>query len=276
MVEQAVTQLQAQMEQMRLESGNMQRQFQSTVDGLRNEAAVAAARLEESRATIIALQSKSSSGTMEPKGLQKPKDFSNSEANWSEFSFRYENWMMGFQSHVKPYLRWAESQTNPITSYSDSGIALLSAADVVELSKQVYITLAQLLTEESHTILRNGADDNGLDAWRRLVKRWDPKTVGRHRNAYLRIAQPGKAKTVEQASGMLERWETEILEYQKKSTKIVDEDLKCAVIVEMMPQTLQTHLQMNARTLTTYDLLKQEVLMYLESRASKDHAPMDI
>ena len=100
----------------------MKASFEATVTGLRTEAAVAAGKLEESRATIMALQSKqSSSNAMEPKGLQKPINFNNKKEGWTEFAFRYENWMMGFQGKVKPFLRWAENQPSIITSNVASG-----------------------------------------------------------------------------------------------------------------------------------------------------------
>ena len=47
----------------------------------------------------------------------------------------------------------------------------VSTAEIEAISRQVFLTLAQLLTEEALTILRHGAEDNGLDAWRRLSKR---------------------------------------------------------------------------------------------------------
>ena len=204
-----LTEVLQRMEAMRMENVALKNEFTTTLNALRTEGVATTARLEESRATVIALQSRSTVGTMEPKGLQKPKDFNNSEGQWSEFSFKYENWLMGFLPGVKPYLRWAETMTGPILSYIGAPTSL-SDHEIAQLSKQVYITLAQLLSDESHTILRNGHDENGLDAWRRLVKRWDPKTIGRSRNAYLKIAQPGSAKTLEQASAMLEKWETDL------------------------------------------------------------------
>ena len=80
------------MEAMRVENVALLGEFNTTLNSLRAEAAATTARLEESRATVIALQSRSTVGTMEPKGLQKPEDFNNSEGQWSEFSFKYENW----------------------------------------------------------------------------------------------------------------------------------------------------------------------------------------
>ena len=75
---------------MRMVNVALKNEFTTTLNTLRAEAAATTARLEESRATVIALQSRSTVGTMEPKGFPKPKDFNNSEGQRSEFSFKYE------------------------------------------------------------------------------------------------------------------------------------------------------------------------------------------
>ena len=59
----------------------------------------------------------------------------------------------------------------------------------------------------------------------------------------------------------------------------MDEDPKCAVLVEMMPTSLRHHLQLNARNLTAYLDIRAEVVSYLETRRGgpepKDD-PMDV
>ncbi|CAK0857324.1 unnamed protein product [Prorocentrum cordatum] len=188
---------------------------------------------------------------IDTKSLGKPKDFDNKEEHWQEFAFKYENWISGIEPQD----------------------------EIRHLGRQVYVSLAQMLTGESLDVLRNGREDNGLDAWRRLWRRWDPKTVGRNRAAYLKIAQPGTAKTVEQASKMLEQWEAQIRDYESKRKKVVNEELKCAVLTEMMPKEVRLHLQLNARTLTDYTTIRQEVLSFLEARkshTSDGSVPMDV
>eukprot|EP00959_Pyramimonas_sp_CCMP1952_P209404 4380787-Pyramimonas_sp.AAC.1 len=136
---------------------------------------------------------------IDTKSLGKPKDFDNKEEHWQEFAFKYENWISGIEPQARLYLRWAELSGEEIDDLDlDDPPDALSQDEIRHLGRQVYVSLAQMLTGESLDVLRNGREDNGLDAWRRLWRRWDPKTVGRNRAAYLKIAQPGTAKTVEQ------------------------------------------------------------------------------
>ena len=243
------------------------RSQKATIEALRREAedSKTAAHDTEVRMRELREVAARSKNVVDSKMLNKPANFDNKEEHWPEFAFKYENWLCGVEASARIYLRWAELHDGEITDLLTAPDAIPDE-DVEKLQKQIYLSLAQMLTGESLDILRNGREDEGFDAWRRLWRRWDPKTIGRNRSAYLRIAQPGVAKSIEQASKMLEQWESSIRDYEQKRKKVVDEELKCAVVVEMMPKDLRLHLQLNARTLTDYNTIRQEIVSYLEAR----------
>ena len=65
--------------------------------------------------------------------------------------------------------------------------------------------------------------------------------------------------------------------YEQERKKRIDDDLKCAVVVEMMPGQLKHHLQLNARALNTYEQIRAEIVGYLEARQTPSGAtPMDV
>ncbi len=253
----------------------------ATIDSLREQANRDRTTVQEYEVRMkelreVAAKSKS---VIDSKMLNKPQNFDNKEETWPEFAFKYENWICGVEAKARLYMRWAELHEGEIIDTIEAPDDL-DEESVARLDKQVYLSLAQMLSGESLDILRNGKEDCGYDAWRRLWRRWDPKTVGRNRSAYLKIAQPGVAKTVEQANKMLEQWENSIRDYEQKRKKKVDEELKCAVVVEMMPKDLRLHLQLNARTLTEYPIIRQEIMSYLEARkvmhVGQGNDPMDV
>ena len=47
------------------------------------------------------------------------------------------------------------------------------------------------------------------------------------------------------------------------------------MIVQMTPTILKTHLQLNARTLITYEALKAERIAFVEARASQSSSSND-
>ena len=65
-------------------------------------------------------------------------------------------------------------------------------------------------------ILQNTTRGAGLKAWRKLVRRFDPQTVGRKRTLLSRIINPGTVKVLE-LSRAIEQWEERVRSYQSRA-----------------------------------------------------------
>ncbi len=137
------------------------------------------------QAQILLLNSRPDGGQpktlIEGKGLTRPKDFTNKEEDWDNFAFKYVNWLSSIYPRVKECIEWTRNQEESITSLQPLLDLGIDNAD--EISRQVYVSLAQMLSDESLQILRNSGEDQGFEAWRNLVCRWNPQTIGRRRNA---------------------------------------------------------------------------------------------
>ena len=81
----------------------LQQQLQITV-------ATNDARMDELR---LASQRDKKSG-LEPRQLNRPKEFSGSEKDWHEFAMKFENWFVGLHSQARVYFRWFETQSTQI------------------------------------------------------------------------------------------------------------------------------------------------------------------
>ena len=94
----------------------------------------------------------------------------------------------------KSLLEWAETQTEPI---SMADLALMQGVDDAEdLANQVYASLI-LYTEdgtEARTIVDNVPEDNGAEAWRRLVRQYDPQTESANISLMAKILAPPRGK----------------------------------------------------------------------------------
>ena len=65
------------------------------------------------------------------------------------------------------------------------------------LADRLYTVLMTLVEGESFDILEGSGSGEGVEAWRRLHKRWDTLTMGRARGLLREILSPGRAKLVE-------------------------------------------------------------------------------
>ena len=139
------------------------------------------------------------------------------------------------------------------------------------LADQLYTVLMTLVEGESFDILVGSGSGEGLEAWRRLHKRWDPLTTGRARGLLREILSPGRAKLVE-LQGAVERLEDLMRRYtQRRDARngqrhTLAEDIRMAALEALLPEELERHCQLQRSRLDTYQKLREEVVLYAEAR----------
>ena len=139
------------------------------------------------------------------------------------------------------------------------------------LADQLYTVLMTLVEGESFDILVGSGSGEGLEAWRRLHKRWDPLTTGRARGLLTEILSPGRAKLVDLqgAVGRLEdlmRRYTQRRDARNGQRHTLAEDIRMAALEALLPEELGRHCQLQRSRLDTYQKLREEVVLYAEAR----------
>ena len=139
------------------------------------------------------------------------------------------------------------------------------------LADQLYTVLMTLVEGESFDILVGSGSGEGLEAWRRLHKRWDPLTTGRARGLLREILSPGRAKLVE-LQGAVERLEDLMRRYTQRrdawngQRRTLAEDIRMAALETLLPEELARHCQLQLSRLDTYQNLREEVVLYAVAR----------
>ena len=139
------------------------------------------------------------------------------------------------------------------------------------LADQLYTVLMTLVEGESFDILVGSGSGEGLEAWRRLHKRWDPLTTGRARGLLREVLSLGRAKLVE-LQGAVERLEDFVWRHtQRRDARngqrhTLAEDIRMSVLEALLPEELERHCQLQRSRLDTYQKLREEVVLYAEAR----------
>ena len=139
------------------------------------------------------------------------------------------------------------------------------------LADQLYAVLMTLVEGESFDILVGSGSGEGLEAWRRLHKRWDPLTTGRARGLLREILSLGRAKLVE-LQGAVERLEDLMRRYtQSRDARngqrhTLAEGIRMAALEALLPEEFERHCQLQRSRLDTYQKLREEVVLYAEAR----------
>jgi hypothetical protein len=209
------------------------------------------------------------------KGIAKPSTYNRVMKLWGDWSFKYTNFLASAHADARALLEWAAASEAAIEDFDE-----IQGTDCIELSGQIYASLAQLVEGEALGIVRNTSQGNGAEAWRRLSKRFDPQTVSRKRGAMAQILMPGSFKYSELSSA-IERWEEKVRIYEGRSKGQVQDDVRCGVVIEMCPDKLKEHLYMSSSKLSSYVEIKREIVTFLETQHVKSEikdtsGPMDI
>ena len=149
---------------------------------------------------------------IQSRAFSKLANFDSKAASWKDWAFKFENMAAAGVPLWRDSLEWAAQQETPILTVDD----IEAGPDSVEVNPQVYVALAELLEGEALDIVPNTSRGAGLEAWRKLVRRFDRHTTGRKRTLLSRILNPGTVK-VHELSRATEQWEERVRSYQSRA-----------------------------------------------------------
>ncbi len=196
-------------------------------------------------------------------------------ASSSPGSRKVDNFIAGsFGEDFRKALVWAVEQDDCAKKaewgsvFGDGGDEEFpEAADHIS---QVYTLLVALTDEDSNDIVVGSGSGEGLEAWRRLHRRWGPSTGGRKRTLLKAIISPPRCAITELA-GRLERWQQQVSKYERKKDssgayEVLKDDLKMAALEFLVPEDIENHLVLNKHRLATYEATLAEAPSILEAR----------
>jgi hypothetical protein len=209
------------------------------------------------------------------RGIGKPDKFSGKESeSYLRWRIKTESFMFSVFPEMEQVLNWCEEQENTVTearAQAAFGVGTASPVDdLKDKSAQIYSVLQNLLEGEPFMILRNTEKANGLEAWRRINRRYDPST-GAKKSALLRhILNPGKCK-LEELSERIEGWMELVNRYESRkdsagNRQSIAQDIKMSILESMCPPEVERHLQLNRSRFLDFDDMHAELASYLETR----------
>ena len=276
-VEQLLTQQQQQQVVIQQQQQQLQGQASpQSVDGGMGEAILQLTRSQQELVEALKVKESRKINLVDTKGLSKPDRFSGSEEGFLYWRTRLEGFVTSIVPELEDVMSWAEEQEFEITramveaAWGDGG----TEGEIDELESwvnQLYSVLQTLCEKEAFTIVRSAGKNMGLEAWRKLVRRYDPSTGGRRRAMLKHILNPPKCGRVEDLSMALETWEEQLRQYESRkradgTRHQVDEEIKIAILEHLCPAEIERHLQLNRTRYTGYNDVRAELVTYLETR----------
>ena len=219
---------------------------------------------------------------IDTKGIGRPEVFSNDDGHFRRWARSVVNLTTAiFGSSFQSILEWVVDQDEEITveKVEEEHGGELGMAGLDDKGDQLFRLLSSLTTHESEDLVINAK--NGYEAWRRLNRRWDPLTAGRKRNILRAILNPERVKSweavrpgMEQLDDLMRRYEAR--RNERGEREVLSQDIKCTSLELLVPTDIERHLILNKNRLGTYEEMKQEIEVLIETVAGakgKVHRP---
>ena len=201
--------------------------------------------------------------------LGKPPDFHGEHERWRDWAVVFRGYAGAAVPGLGELMPWAAAHMAPVLNATLAGSQ--SAA-----SWQLYWMLLMLLNDGPLHILLNAGDGEGLEGWRNLHERYEPRVRMRYAAQLMAIMSFSFAGDLVERVGA---WEREIGHYERASNKGLDDEVRIGVFLLRLPDgPVKTHLLLRVDRLQAWTDFRDEVVAITRamSAAQTVPSPMDI
>ena len=203
--------------------------------------------------------------SVDARQLGKPEVFTGEDKKWRGWELIFRSYATLVNSRLGDLMRQAES--SPI------------AVDMPVMSdeerragRELYHILISLVRGPALDKVVNAGEYNGLEAWRLLSDRYDPKIRSRTAGQLVHLLRWNFSGDV---LTRLEAFEREVTLYTGNSGETVSDNLRIGLVLNNLEDGgLRDHLLMNAERLQTWPVFREELVNILRVRAGP--IPMDV
>ena len=228
-------------------------------------------------------QSAKRPGIVDVKGIGKPDVLKGTHEEvqkiWKTWSYKFETWFSSQWGTGQVALDYARKKgDDPITAHD---LLNSSIADIDAIDSHLHVALVSLTHGMAYDIVFNLRKKCGLDAWRRLCGTYEPQNNRTNIRLLRRFLNPPRATMSTLRSG-IDRFEADVAEYEARGQPKPSDEILRAVLLQLVPENLEEHLELNIQRFDTYSKMRAEVISFLEQKVSKSlvddggAAPMEL
>ena len=191
-------------------------------------------------------------------GQKAPERFGNTEASWPDWSFYYRNYLAAANPSARVAMNFAEAcGESPVES------AVVADHGWTVMSDQLYSSFMGFTQGESASIVRNTPEGQGLEARRKLAKRWHTSQA-RSRVTDKESLMACTAVPDEKLGQGIEDWEVRRREWEAKHNRTLDDDDGQVALLRLCSAGLREHLDLHYDSSTSdYAKLRNYLTNYL-------------
>ena len=217
-----------------------------------SEAASAAAKAVQTKAGIGA-------GDMS-KILPRPDVFS--PKNREEEHSQWMNWLWSLKQYMTALDTEYSNDFARIEAYSTVAIDTIASPEAMQRSQRLYALLAGLVRGRGLQIIQRVPSQNGYEALRQLMQLFQPTSRTRSLGILTALTQVHSFKSSEPLLAQLLELERMCDEYEKASSKSLDDDFKTSILLKCIAGPMKSHLATILTEHATYAEIREAALRY--------------
>ena len=203
------------------------------------------------------------------KDLIKPTIFSGKDEDFHDWQSTMEDAATVKNRKLRPVLIWAKEESREITARAaQNKLKELDIEDPDDVIDRLFMLIKGYVVGEAKMICESAEDEdvrNGLEAWRLLRERYNPRTPQSENDLQNAILRPDKVSKIGDLMAAIECWEEKQRRLTRLNGDIQSESQKKHIVGTICPPDLQHHLNMKGAELKTYRDVRREIVRYVDS-----------
>ena len=233
----SVAEVQAMMAQLQAESAKQMQEFMTTILKQITENEQKTQQQEVGEGSKPKDKDRTIKETFDEKFIKRLKNnFDGKQENWKTWIFKFKNQVKLKSKQVHEVLNTIEKKEHPIT---DEEMDEYNGDDWV---MELYDVLCEVLEGTALVQIQNVKDNNGLEAYRKIFRFYNPTTPAKLLKKLVDIVKPPKIEKIEEAVSMLEQWKLKVNELNRdfgEKEPPLSEKMQIAIATSMMPHDVQ-------------------------------------
>ena len=212
---------------------------------------------------------------LDEKFQKRIKEFSGQQGDWREWHFKFKNQMKLQKIELWKAMNETEAKKD---EWGKGEVAMEYGEKMEDWSMELYELLCESMGGEALIKVQNVEENDGLEAWRRIFRSFNPTTPAKALQVMVDIVKPPKIEKDAEVETMMEKWELKVGMAAKDFGKDLQlsEKMKVAIATSMMPSTIQEMIFQHAENLEDFKAFKEKVSSLVSNRVAVERVPMDI
>ena len=208
--------------------------------------------------------------TVDTRTLGKPDHFNGGDKDWGDWPIVFRSYAAAVSNVLGTWMPWSEAQDVIVMNEA------LGSQEAIGASRQLYYILIMLTRHGALDIVVNAGQGNGLEAWRKLCIRYEPKSRMKHTHILAELIHWdfGGQVTVK-----LEAFDRRVNDYEKLSKEALTDNVKIGILLANLPKgAIRQHMLFNTEKVVTWKGTRDELeqIRLAVDATAQGHQPMDI